>query len=339
MKKLSLLASAVALTASSLFGDIAVGKGLTVSGYLDFQYNNVSNDVVGATDTSGFDNTAAEIDFAFDFGNGLSATIDLDSTVDNAGAGNGTTTGGAGIEQARLDYSFGDSTITLGKFDTVIGLEGLEAPDLYQISNSLTFAQEPTQHTGIMYGYDNGMFNLGLGLVNSLNSDDSNAGSTEDFSYLLHVGLTPTESLSFNANYAQGDETDVGGVAAGSLTPDELTLYTIDASWSDFGWTVGLEYINVEVDSAAGVAVSEIDGYMIMANYMFTEQFGLTARISTTEDDVVNIESNEFTISPSYAVTPNWFLLAEYRVDEVEPAGLAKTTDSDTISFESVLTF
>ena len=84
MKKLSVLASAVALTASSLFGDIAVGKGLTVSGYLDLVYTNVSRDLVNGaagTDSSGFNATTAEIDFAFDFGNGLSATIDLEGDV------------------------------------------------------------------------------------------------------------------------------------------------------------------------------------------------------------------------------------------------------------------
>jgi len=336
MKKLSLLASAVALTASSLFGDIAVGKGLTVSGYLDFKYENVSTDLPAATaDKSGFDTSAAEIDFNFDFGNGLSATVDLDSTVDNGGAD-------AGIEQARIDYSFGDSTITMGKFDTVIGLEGLEAPDLYQITNSLTFDLEPTQHTGIMYGYDNGMFNFGLGLVNSINVDDDNStGTSEDLSYLVHVGLTPTESLSFNANYATGDESGAANSSAGatSANPDEVTIFTLDASWSDFGWTVGLEYVSAEVDTNAGVTDSETDGYMVMVNYMFTEQFGLTGRYSTTEDDVAGgDEKNEFTISPSYAVTPNWFLLAEYRMDETED-NTGTTAESDTIAIESVLTF
>ena len=74
---------------------------------------------------------------------------------------------------------------------------------------------------------------------------------------------------------------------------------------------------------------------------MFTEQFGLTARYSTTEDDVNNgSEDTEFTIAPSYAITPNWFALVEYRVDEKENRTTGvETVDSNTITVETILTF
>jgi len=329
MKKLSILASAVALTASSLFGDIAVGKGLTVNGYIDLNYTRTSDDVA-STDTSGFNAATAEIDFGFDFGNGLKATVDLEGNVGDAGAAD------TNIEQARIDYSFGDSTITLGKFDTPIGLEALESPDLYQFSSSLTTTDlQYTQHTGIMYGFDNGMFNFNLAAVNSLGEDNSNTGSNDDLSYFAKVGLTPTESLSFNASYSFGDE-------ASSVTPDKTTQYSLDASWSDFGWTIGAEYVAKEIETA-GVKGTDVDGWMVMANYMFTEQFGLTARYSvldysTGSGTAASTDITEYCIAPSYAITPNWFVLAEYRVDQGD-AGAADLIDSDTIAFETILTF
>lgn len=337
MKKLSILASAVALTASSLFGDIAVGKGLTVSGYIDLVYTNVSNDLTAGAagaDTSGFNATTAEIDFGFDFGNGLSATVDLEGNVGNNDLGN--VAGGAelNIEQARIDYSFGDSTVTLGKFDTPIGLEALESPDLYQYSVSLTTDLQYTQHTGIMYGLDNGMFNLNVGVVNSISDDNANTGTSNDeLSYFGKIGLTPTESLSFNLAYSAGDEDSTIGAAANS---DDFTQFSIDASWSDFGWTVGAEYVDRELED--GAVSQETDGFMLMVNYMFTEQFGLTARYSQSEVDTVS-ESTEFTIAPSYAITPNWFVLAEYRMDETENAAGTTTDEADTIAIETILTF
>jgi hypothetical protein len=338
MKKLGILASAVAMTASSLFGDIAVGKGLSVSGYLDLVYTSVSNDLTSGaagTDTSGFNATTAEIDFAFDFGNGLSATVDLEGNVGNNDLGNGAGGAELNIEQARIDYAFGDSSITLGKFDTPIGLEALESPDLYQYSVSLTTDLQYTQHTGIMYGFDNGMFNVNVGIVNSISDDNANVGNSGDeLSYFGKVGVTPTDSLSFNVAYSAGDEDNTAG--AGGGTPDEFTQFSVDASWSDFGWTVGAEYVDREVET--GAVKTDTDGFMIMANYMFTEQFGLTARYSTSEIDGTS-ESIEYTIAPSYAITPNWFVLAEYRVDETDNAAGTTTDEADTIAIETILTF
>jgi hypothetical protein len=337
MKKLGILASAVAMTASSLFGDIAVGKGLSVSGYIDLNYQTVSDDTAGGTDESGFSAAVAEIDFAFDFGNGLSATVDLEGNVGQGGASD------TNIEQARIDYAFGDSSVTLGKFDTPIGLEALESPDLYQFSSSLTtVVLQYTQHTGIMYGFDNGMFNLNLGVVNSLNDDNAQVGggrnSDDELSYFAKIGLTPTDSLSFNASYSAGDED--AGVAG---TPaNETNQFSIDASWSDFGWTVGAEYVSNEIENN-GTTTQEVDGFMVMANYMFTEQFGLTARYSNLDYSAGTgtagaTDITEYTISPSYAITPNWFVLAEYRVDEGD-AGAGDLIDSDTIALETILTF
>lgn len=332
MKKLSILASAVAMTASSLFGDIAIGKGLSASGYIDIYYESVSTDVpAGAADTSGFNAAVAEIDFAFDFGNGLSATVDLEGNVADDG-GNGVE-----IEQARIDYAFGDSSITIGKFDTPIGLEALESPDLYQYSVSLTTDLQYTQHTGIMYGFDNGFFNLNVGVVNALAEDNANGGasSNDELSYFAKVGITPTDALAVNAAFSGGDEADPDTTDA-IVAAGEHSQFSVDASWSDFGWTVGAEYLAQEVDYNG--TETETDAFMIMANYMFTEQFGLTLRASQSEVDGGD-ESTEFTISPGYAITPNWFVLAEYRMDETENNAGTTTAESDTIAVETILTF
>jgi hypothetical protein len=343
MRKLHILAAAAAMTAGSLFADVQIGKGLSVSGYLDMTYQQASVDTAVSTaapasaDTAGFNATTAEIDFAMDFGGGLTAQIDLEGSV----ASDNSATKEIAVEQARIDYAIGQGSLTLGKFDTFIGLEGLEAPDLYQYSNSLTFALEPTQHEGLLYSFDNGNWNFAFAIVNSLGSDNANSnGDSEELSYAAHVGFTPSEALSFNLNYGTESED-----ATGTVVNSEYNLITADVSYSNHGWTVGAEYVSIDPDLAGAV---ETTGYMLMANYMINEQFGLTGRYSTTEEDTAGVtaDATEFTFAASYAVTPNWSALIEYRSEEFDAGhtgtgGMAAAGDSEAniITLETILTF
>lgn len=355
MRKLSVLAAAAALTASSLFADVQIGKGLSVSGFVDMAYENVSETNAGVdTDSSGFMYNTAEIDFMMDFGGGLSAQFDLEG---NAGGDDGSSNDGdIELEQAKIMYSTGEHTFTFGKQDAFIGLEGLEAPDLYQYSNSLTWDEQFTQQEGIAYGYDNGTFNLAVGIYNSLGSDEGNdGGDGEELSYAFHVGWTPSDAVSVNFNYAIENDT-TPAVAAVAAVPSDVTTLPItlgsaavaavpemdngydymsaDVSYSNHGWTVGAEYVTKDYD-----VDSETTAYMVMANYMFNEQFGLTARMSVAEDEDADgdttRDASEFTLSASYAITPNWFALVEYRTDEDDEAD----TETDTIAVEALLTF
>lgn len=351
MRKFSLIAAAVAMTAGSLTADIQIGKGLTVGGFIDMAYTNVDSSYTSAPgvaavsgDTAGFDASVAEFQFGMDFGNGLTATVDLEGSPMTDGAST------IDVEQARIDYSFGQSTLTLGKFNTFIGLESIEAPEMYQFSSSLSTDQAPTQHEGICYGYNGGMWNLAAALVNGYASDDTNAaGDSKKLAYALHLGLAPSDALSFNVNYAL-DNNDDSTQVAGSA--DDTTVWTIDASYSNHGWTVGAEYISLDNENGTAVE-TETDAWMLMANYMFTEQFGLTARYSESEtkngsykfgaQPAVNgtVERDEITVAASYAFTPNWSGVLEYRMDDVQvtAVGTNANTDVDTIAIESILTF
>jgi hypothetical protein len=343
MRKLHILAAAAAMTAGSLFADVQIGKGLSVGGYLDMTYTNVSTDTAGVSaDTSGFNVATAEIDFSMDFGGGLTAQIDLEGNVGSDGAG-----GSVEVEQARIDYGMGQGTLTMGKFDTFIGLEGLEAPDLYQYSNSLTFALEPTQHEGLLYSFDNGNFNFAFAIVNGITSDNANStGDNETMSYAAHVGFTPSDALSFNINYATEEADADMTVANQSVIGGDLL--TVDASYTNHGWTVGAEYVSFDRETSttngAATAVTNADGnestaWMLMANYMFNEQMGATVRYSTEETDnaagVSQTDTDEFTFAVSYAVTPNWSALIEYQTMSEDVA----KTDTDTIALETILTF
>lgn len=338
MRKFSILAAAAAMTAGTLSADVQIGKGLSVGGYVNMDAKSVSQP---GNDQVGFNVATAEFDFAMDFGAGLTAQVDLEGTVaSDDGPADGNNPKELAIEQARLDYAFGNSTLTFGKFDTFIGLEGMEAPDLYQASQALTWAIEPLQHEGIVYAYDAGMWNFAAALVNSYgsnNGNDAGNGNDGEFSYALHVGLTPVDSFAVNVNYAVGN--DESHLDSGV---EDVNVITVDASYSNHGWTLGAEYVSQDWDTLA-----DVDAYMVMANYMFTERFGSTVRYSASEIDVAGADSsiNELTLAASYAITPNWNALVEYRTESADAGAgalagnLDAGDDADIITLRTFVTF
>lgn len=340
MKKFSILAAAAAMTASSLFAEgIQINKHLNLSGFVDMSYQNVDSDVAGG-DKSTFSMDQAELDFTVTAAQGLSARVDVEAKPSNT-----TGSDDVRLEQARIDYAVNNWTLTLGKFDTFIGLEAIEPTGMYQYSNSLVWSLEPTQHTGMSLAYDNGFFNGAIALVNSLTA--YNQDNNDEIGVALHAGFTPNKAWSFNLNYATSEEANGNGGAATSPaagTEADTTLLTADISWSNYGWTVGFEYGNLEVDRVGTASDLEDTAMSLMANYAFTERFALTGRYSVSEGKTGG-DISEFTISPSYALTENWSALLELRSESAD-ANFAGTNnligggaDATIITLETTLSF
>jgi hypothetical protein len=70
-------------------------------------------------------------------------------------------------------------------------------------------------------------------------------------------------------------------------------------------------------------------GYLAMVNYALSDKLGVTVRYSAIDDGIYS--GNEIAVSPGYAVSDNWFVLAEVRQD----------IDDEVTSYavESILTF
>jgi hypothetical protein len=307
----------------------------------------ISVDTVGAgftaVDTQTFSMDQAELDFKLNLGKGLTAQVDLQA---GAAASAATTTlnniDNVELEQARVDYTVGPWTFTGGKFDTFVGLEGLEPVDLFQYSHSLTYELAPTQHTGVAVKYNGGMFSFDGAIVNSATSI-SNPDTNDQMGFVAHIGLTPYKAWAFNLSYGTSDEG-----AAGAATSTDVNLLAADIQYNNYGWTVGFEYAKQEVD--VGVASMDSTAYMLMANYEFNEQFSITARYSANKTEVAGANSGdmtEITIAPSYAFTPNWLGVLEYRAESTDATynnsvvkGLGGGgADATSIALESIISF
>jgi hypothetical protein len=82
----------------------------------------------------------------------------------------------------------------------------------------------------------------------------------------------------------------------------------------------------------------EGDGYLLMANYA-KGNFGITARYGdyTLEDAFgsPDLETNSFTISPSFKVGDHLLIVTEYRMDEYDVGG----EDANSLAVEALFMF
>jgi hypothetical protein len=76
-----------------------------------------------------------------------------------------------------------------------------------------------------------------------------------------------------------------------------------------------------------------------MVNYAFTEKAAITLRTSALDIDTFDnsgiVENSKWTISPSYAITGDWLVLAEYNVLTNDISG----RDTKYFAIESTISF
>ncbi|MGJ8679480.1 porin [Paraglaciecola sp.] len=296
---------ALALTTSTAQAD----DKLSVSGFIDMSYYSVDTDDAGSVHESGVDQV--ELNLGYDFGNKLTATVDVEYK---------NSTDGANVEQAFISYAVSDNlSIKAGRFLSYSGWETEEPTGLFQYSGTgyaKYFYGYYQQGVSALYSGDK--FAVAVSVVNDLagpQSTDSEHPGIETM-----VAFMPTENFTVKGFYSvDGDTTMVNTWAAYSV--DSLTL--------------AAEYNTSEDTAGAG---SEADGYLLMANYGFESGLALTVRYHAFEvEDSVGTQledASAITISPSYAVNDNLLIVTEYRINSDEIFG-----DSDMIAVEALVTF
>ena len=280
---------------------------LSVSGFIDMSY--VTSDVEGdgSTSVSGIDQ--AEIDLSYDFGNKLTATVDIE--YQNSAEG-------VDLEQAFISYAVTDNfSVKAGRFLSYTGWETEEPTGLFQYSG--------TGYASYFYGYYqqgvSGIYSgdgyaVAVSVVNDLagpQSTDSEHPGIETM-----IALMPTDEITIKGFYSKDGDVE---------------LINTWASYSKDALTLAVEYNTAEDSVFTG---SDASGYLLMANYAF-ENFGLTVRYHDWDiEDAsgANFEdASGFTISPSFAVNDNLLMVFEYRMEEIN------NVDIDTFAVEALVTF
>tara|TARA_R110000744_G_scaffold71508_2_gene144103 strand:- start:11439 stop:12377 length:939 start_codon:yes stop_codon:yes gene_type:complete len=309
LTKLTPVAATLLLSLGAVSGAQAEEKSaLSISGFIDMSY--LSKDVDGGESTheSGLDQV--ELNLGYDFGNKLSATVDVE--YQNSAEG-------VDIEQAYISYQVSESfSVKAGRFLSYTGWETEEPTGLYQYSG--------TGYAKYFYGYyQQGVSGLysgdGYALAVSVVNDLAGPQSTDS----EHPGIETMIALMLT------DEITIKGFYS---KDGDVELINTWASYSAGALTLAAEY-NMAEDSA--FVGSDASGYLLMANYAISDSVGLTLRYNDWEiEDALGAtyeDATGITISPSYVVNDNLTMIFEYRMDEINDV------DVNSFAVEALITF
>ena len=306
------IASIACVPAVHAEDEFKLSEGLTITGFLDMSFTYADPEFGESVETSGVDQF--EIDFLYDFGEGLTAQVDIEYQDDEAS-----------MEQAFLVYKASDEfSIKAGRFLSYSGWETEEPTGLYQFSG--------TGYGGLFYGgyqqgvsalYSTDTFDVALSLVNDL-AGGADSDSSDEMATEFMLVVKPTEAITIKGFYMS--DTD-------EVTGNDIDILNIWGSYSAGGLTLALEY------GDGDYTTSEADGYLAMANYAW-DKFGFTVRYHDYEieaEGATFFENSALTLAPSIAVSSNLSLIFEYRLDEFTVDGVS--VDVDTFAAEALLTF
>jgi len=327
------LIAGATLFAGAALAEINLSDGdlpdLKISGWVDFNYVQTDADTgafFAEADTLALNEV--EINFLFDFGNGLTAKFDLQA--DSAGQADTTGDGveDVELEEAYFSYNFLDGedsslSLTAGRFFSYMGWESFDLTGLYQFSTGYSAVAQGLQD-GLRLDYVSDMFTVGASVVDGVFSNDKtfNGGADDGVGAEFMVKFTGVENLEVFAGYGWNDS------GAGGSDPD---MYDLWISYQIGDLLLAAEYSSNSDVMGAGV---DADAYLLFANYTVNDWLGFTARYSTLDVDG-GAETEEFTLAALLTVHDNLGVIIEYRHDEED----VSDDEADTLAIEATLTF
>lgn len=331
MKKvITMLMSAAALTTAN--AELAINENLSVQGFIDMSYTNWSQDVGGFDESdNSFDVDQVEIDFIFSYDK-VFAQVDIEAKSIVAGSST------VNVEQAFAGYQVNDNlSIISGRYLSALGLEANEPTGLYQYSNSYDahgtlgfFSPIPAYNNGIKLTYSAETVTVLVSLQDAVWNGDGRLGGddTSDWGAETALIFTPSEELTLFAGFAYEDGTNFTG-------DYDTWLGNVYVTYSTGSLTLGAEVAYLEnsqdvVFPVPGTVDTEGLFLTFMANYGFTEQVGVTGRVSFVDVDGA-ADFVKYTISPSYAWSDN--LLTVFEISYVDGDFGAAGTDGDLMLF------
>jgi hypothetical protein len=299
MKKWIMSFIAVALFVTPSFAQIKITDNLTVTGFLDMSttYNSASK-----SNSLSFDQF--EVDFIYDYGNGVAAQADINSLGG----------GSVDLEQAFVTYtSPGGFSLTGGKFLSCSGWETAEPTGLYQYSYSATLVYGGYQN-GVAAGFGNDKVGFYGAVVSSV--WDGTDTSFDNLGFEAQVSFMPIEGITAKVAYLFED--------MGAFNQSLINAWGMYAKGP---LTLAAEYNHLLDWGAKG---NNGYGWILMGNMGLSEKVGATIRYSGLDTDSTT-KFTEITFSPSYTITDNLGVLAEIRRDI--------DAKVNTFAFESIFSF
>ena len=338
MKKTIAITSALAAASSLATAEIKINEFLSFAGFVDMSYSHTDNnsDSSAPADSSSensFSIDQVEIDWLFNFGK-VTARVDLGYEGSNNESG-------TDVEQAFVSYDLGNgSALTMGRYESMLGLEAKEPTGLYQFSTAYgDDAYLPQYGQGVKYTGQSGDISYGVSLQDeSFDNDGSRLGgndtaNTDDGSYSIEAAVALT---SGNFTYSLGgafEDTDENG---------DNSIINAHVTYVSGAWTLGAEYNVADIE---GLNDLEVDSWLVMANYAYSDCCSVTGRISSVDSSDDNtpsvgngdVEAFQYTLAHNYALSDNLAIITEVSYVEEDDNGI--DSESLTGAVEVLFTF
>ena len=340
MKKTIAITSALAAASSLATAEIKINEFLSVAGFVDMSYSHTDtdSDSDGKSSDNNFSIDQVEIDWMFNFGKvtgqidieyeGRQTQVAYDDNPDFTGTGDGVV-----IEQAFVSYDLGNgAALTMGRYESMLGLEAKEPTGLYQFSTAydgLSFL--PQYGQGVKYTGQSGDVSYGVSLQDeSFANGGSNLGGADDNdgSYSIEAAVSLT---SGNFTYS------LGGAFEDADEAGDNSIINAHVTYVSGAWTLGAEYNVADIESAGDL---EIDSWLAMANYAYSDCCSVTGRVSGIDAEAGGFDIGDaikYTIAHNYALSDNLAIITE--VSYVDGELFDVDGDSTTGAVEVLFTF
>ena len=334
-KLLAIIASTGLVASASA---VKVNDNLSINGFIDGSYQHVDNSLLSAagdstpagspestTDQSlGLDEV--ELNFIYNHGP-VSGTISLDG-YDSHNGGNANTRDGVEVEQAHITYSLDNGvSFTLGKYGSALGFEREDPQGLYTFSrayggssaNSFNLGHiDVNVVEGLTVAYSADAYSIAASFENNEDVD----GEEDELNLEISFAYTGIDNVNLGGGYFFDNRGN------SELETDVLNLH---ASTSFGKLFLAAEYIELSRGNSVGDG-SDLDGYMVLADYDINNKLGVALRVSSNEMDA-NADYEKVTIAPNYAITENLGAIVEF--SDVEN----NNNDGNEMAIELTYTF
>ena len=315
-------------------GEIVVNDFLSFEGFVDSSYTHTDIDEGGpdSDNSNGFGVDQVEISWLFNFDT-VTAQIDLQYEGDSL-----IPTGADGelVEQAFVNYALANGdVVTAGRYASMLGFEAFEPTGLYQYSTAYEASGLPGYAQGVKYTRESDTSFFGI----SIQDEAFDFGGDNNLS---------SSSYAIEVAYAQ----DLGnGIAAfiGAAYEDAKVgdTYIVNSyvTYETGAWLFAAEvnFGNSENNAfmLSGADVDVLSG-LLMANYAYSDDSSVTARLSYEEvdDGTVDADLTKYTLAHNKALADNLALIVELSYVEAETSSnLVADIEATQLAVELLFTF
>jgi hypothetical protein len=326
--KNKLLATIAAFGLVGSASAIEINDNLSINGFIDGSYQYSDANLATTTNTGNAPDTVKDQALGVDEVelNFITNVASVDGVI-NLDSHDGL--GGVEVEQAHITYSMDSGvSFTLGKYGSALGFEREDPTSLYTFSraygeNGIAGSEQlfnlgdvdNNVVEGFTIAYSNDIFSLGASFENALSTD----AEDDDLNLEVAIAYTGIENVSIGLGYFFDNQAD---------TDDEIDVLNVHASALLGKLLVAAEYSELN----RGGNNSDLDGYLFLADYDFTDKFGAALRVSSNEN-AGGWDYEKLTIAPNYAITDSLGAIVEY--SDIDENG----NDSNLFAVELLYTF